>query len=669
MGWQSRAGGGSGAEPDPEPVSPGAPEAARSPDAPTPVNPVTANRDTSNRGTSAPGRDPRLSGFGRDGEWDACPPSAALAVALEAASGLEQRCPGGSRDELLGLLRQWQSLESWAAAAKLGVLRALVRDDDQPPPDGGYRGDLPVGWTRSLTHEVALALSMPAVSAEKLMWLAWDLQAALPGTGDLLARGELTLAKARAVDSALSLLGGEDVAKAEAMILPHLPGKTYSQVQKLAVQAAITVDPESAARRREDAEQNKSRVTMFREESGAAGLSGRDLPTDQTLAAMASVCARAREYQDSGVFPDDTRMDQFRVTAYLDLLNVITAETRIAMGQLVTVDRPAGEERDPDSGGPDNDRPDNDEPVDQEPVNAEPDDEEPQDEGPQDGEPPPDNGGASPDKGPGSPGGGCAEAQIAPRLADLVLPLATLLGLAERPGEGHGLGPLDPGLCRELGLAAIGSPWTQLCVTVTDPDGIAIGHGCARPARNRQHGNRGAVPALALPARVNLTIPAVRLPELAAASREGPPGRPSWSFTRGDDPGPPGGFGAWILALPDGRNLVVKLEPVPVFDCDHRHESHAYQPNDSLRHLVQVRDYECTFPPCARHARESDFEHAVPYDKGGATCACNAGARSRTCHQVKQSPGWSVTQPRPGWHEWQTPSGRSYTQAPKRYPA
>jgi hypothetical protein len=74
------------------------------------------------------------------------------------------------------------------------------------------------------------------------------------------------------------------------------------------------------------------------------------------------------------------------------------------------------------------------------------------------------------------------------------------------------------------------------------------------------------------------------------------------------------------------------------------------------------------FPPCSRHARESDFEHAIPYDKGGRTCACNAGARSRGCHQVKQSPGWNVTQPRPGWHQWVTPSGRTYIQGPMRYP-
>jgi hypothetical protein len=107
---------------------------------------------------------------------------------------------------------------------------------------------------------------------------------------------------------------------------------------------------------------------------------------------------------------------------------------------------------------------------------------------------------------------------------------------------------------------------------------------------------------------------------------------------------------------------------MPTYDCDHRNESHGYQPNGKLRHLVQVRDYTCTFPPCNRHARDSDFEHAVPYDKGGRTCACNAGARSRKCHRVKQAPGWKVTQPRPGWHQWTTPRGRTYTQGPKRYP-
>ena len=464
---------------------------------------------------------------------------------------------------------------------------------------------------------------MPVVSADRLMGVAWDLEGRLPGVGGLLADGALTFAKAKAVDEALQQLSPENVGAAEAMILPDLPGKTYGQIVKLAAQAAITVDSESAARRREDAEQNLSRVTMFREESGAAGLSGRDMPTDQTLAAHASVCARAQEYAESGVFPEGTRMDQYRVAAYLDLLNGVAVHVRIASGLL-----PGAGAADDSGGAPR--------------VNDEPSAEDDQD-----------------DEDP---------VTAPPRLAGLVVPLATLLGLADRPGIGHGLGSLDPDLCRELAIAAAGSPHSRLCVTVTDPDGIAIGHGCARATRGGKHKvDDDHDRTVALPARLNLTITAARLAELASTT--GPPGRGSWTFTRATGAGPPDGYGTWTLTLPNGRNLVVELRPVPTFECDHRYESHAYQPNDTLRHLVQIRDGDCTFPTCSRPARESDFEHATPYDKGGRTCACNAGARSRGCHRVKQSPGWNVTQPKPGWHQWITPSGRAYIQGPKRYPA
>jgi hypothetical protein len=626
----------SGPSTDPETVIPAAPfPQALTPGAPVPDAPVLG-------GPQSLAASPH-SGFARKGEWDACPPSAALGAALAAASGGEWRCAEASRDEMLGMLRQWQAMEAWAAAGKLGVLRALIRDDDQPLPGGSYRGDLPEGWTKSLTHEVALALSMPAVSADRLMWQAWDLQARLPGLGRLLAAGALTAAKAKAVKEALETLSVEDAATAEALILPDLPGKTFGQAVRLATQAAIAVDPQSATRRREDAEQNKCRVQMYREESGAAALSGRDLPTDQTLAAHANVCARAEEYRDSGAFAEDTRMDQYRVAAYLDLLNGISPAARIASSQVAAVTQ-AGSP-DADDGAPDDDEPS------------------------------------------GSPGdGGSPEPESLPRLLDLVIPLATLLGLAERPGESHTLGPLDPDLCRELTAAAAASPATRLCVTVTGSDGMAIGHGCARPARptplarldHLARTSSPGFPAASLPAQLNLTISATRLAELAdlpgppelpgLPGSTGPPGHPAWSLSCATDPGPPGGYGTWTLTLPSGRNVTVRLGPVPTFECDHRHESHAYQPNDTLRHLVQVRDGNCTFPPCSRHARESDFEHATPFDKGGRTCACNAGARSRACHRVKQSPAWNVTQPRPGWHRWQTPSGRSYTQGPKRYP-
>jgi hypothetical protein len=84
---------------------------------------------------------------------------------------------------------------------------------------------------------------------------------------------------------------------------------------------------------------------------------------------------------------------------------------------------------------------------------------------------------------------------------------------------------------------------------------------------------------------------------------------------------------------------------------------------------VVVRDGKCGFPACSRPASESDFEHATPHDQGGRTCGCNGWAASRSCHQLKQSDGWHVTQIKPGYHQWTTPSGRTYLQEPWRYPA
>ena len=64
---------------------------------------------------------------------------------------------------------------------------------------------------------------------------------------------------------------------------------------------------------------------------------------------------------------------------------------------------------------------------------------------------------------------------------NLTVPLATLLDLAERPGEIPGIGPADPWLARDLAWSAAQNPKTTWCVTVTDEHGHAIGHGCARP--------------------------------------------------------------------------------------------------------------------------------------------------------------------------------------------
>ena len=78
--------------------------------------------------------------------------------------------------------------------------------------------------------------------------------------------------------------------------------------------------------------EDDARVTFFREQAGTAGLSGRDLPPDEALAAMANVNARAEEYQESGAF-GDTPMDVLRAHAYLDLINGMPAAMRIAAAE------------------------------------------------------------------------------------------------------------------------------------------------------------------------------------------------------------------------------------------------------------------------------------------------------------------------------------------------
>ena len=78
----------------------------------------------------------------------------ALALLVDELSGPERRCPGADDDELAGLLQAWAAIESWASAAKLGVIREMMRRDGPPSP-GSDHGDLPETWSASLRYELA----------------------------------------------------------------------------------------------------------------------------------------------------------------------------------------------------------------------------------------------------------------------------------------------------------------------------------------------------------------------------------------------------------------------------------------------------------------------------------------------------------------------------------
>jgi hypothetical protein len=623
-------------------------------------------------------------GFDHGGTWADAAPSAALAAALERAAGPEDRYHGAGTDTLVGIARQWAALESWAAAGKLAALRAMTREDADGTPRLRRRSDLPDGWDDSLTYEISGALAMGPVSAGNLASLAWALGTRLAGTGRLLANGTLTLSKARLVAQLFGPLDEPEAVRAEALIMGELGGKTYPQVERLAWRAAVAVAPDIAERSRTAAEK-QARVTVFREESGTVGLSGRDLPAAEALAGHANVVTRAREYQASGAFGGESS-GHLEAIAYLDLLNGVSAPERIAFAASAAAEPSAGPHADDadshgdgtedpgDKGGDGPDASGGPGPEDGR-GNGHGDDDgsctgSGEGDGPGDTVPSACGGDTGPDTGEGDPAD--PEGQQAPALplAEITVPLATLQRRAERAGDSRLLGPIDPALARDLAAAAARSPVSRWELIVVDEHGYAAGHGTARPLRGtstrRPQPPPGPVPpGPALPARVTITITETllhRLQARAAQPRSGAPPPGDWNLA-------PGTPGSWVLTLPGGRQLASRLDVVPTHACDHRYQVSSYLPGDRLRRLVQVRDHECTWPPCSRAARDSDFEHAVPYDKGGVTDACNAGARSRRCHQVKQLPGWSVTQPKPGWHVWTTPTGRTYVQEPWRYTA
>src|SRR5215469_15125764 len=197
---------------------------------------------------------------------------------------------------------------------------------------------------------------------------------------------------------------------------------------------------------------------------------------------------------------------------------------------------------------------------------------------------------------------------------NLTMPLAAWLGTSDAPGEVAGLGPVDAGTCRDLAGRLAAGPATQWCVTLTGTDRRAAAHACARAG---------------------------------PAARAGPRGSPA-------------AVTGWLASL--------RFERLERGDCGHRREGKAYRPGRALRHLIHIRQRTCAHPGCRRPAKDCDLDHTIPHDQGGRTCECNLAPFCRRHHQVKQAPGWHVTQLQPGTLIWTTPHGRSYTVQSDCYP-
>jgi hypothetical protein len=257
-------------------------------------------------------------------------------------------------------------------------------------------------------------------------------------------------------------------------------------------------------------------------------------------------------------------------------------------------------------------------------------------------------GGRPPPNGPPS---GAETRRPPPGLLDLIIGWSTLAGCSEAPALLGRVGPITAPQARLLAMTAVPDPRAQWRVILIDSGGHALavervrrGKVCPRQD-DRLAGTVG---------RVTVTVPVSALDQ-------------PWPAT-----GTPEG-GILTAVLRTGRRAAARADQVRAADeraaggCAHTSSSSAYRPPPRIREFVEARDQTCRQPYCRQPAWRADLDHTHPWHKGGLTCTCNLGGNCRTHHQVKQQPGWSLTQPQPGHFEWTTPAGRTYRTEPDIY--
>ena len=264
----------------------------------------------------------------------------------------------------------------------------------------------------------------------------------LPVTFAALGTGKLHPVHVKIIEEVTSVLSDEDAAIADEKLAAAAQSRTYGELRRAATRLVLKLDPEAVRKRKETARRD-ARVRSFREESGNAGITGREMPSVEVMASMQHVEERARALRDAGV---PGTWEELKVRATLDLLQ--ERDSRPAPGEQDPGQPAAGDDPGRDGpGGP----------------------------GPRDGS----SGSGPPD---GSGGRGRPAAGEGPSIGAMItitVPHAALGGDGGPPGEVAGFGIVDHADTRDLVAAAARNPATRWCVTVLHPDGTAAAHGCA----------------------------------------------------------------------------------------------------------------------------------------------------------------------------------------------
>jgi hypothetical protein len=565
------------------------------------------------------------------------------------------------------VIRGYRKQASWAQAGELAAVAELAARRRNEALADGVRDGLAAD---AATDEIAAALTLTGRAAQLLTGRAIEI-AGLPLTFAALADGQIDMPKALVLLTGLAGQEPELARTIEAEVIDRAAAQTTGQLRASLNRALLAADPAAAERRRQR-EEKFARVEQTPEPGGlTAALTGRYLPVTASVAAWNRISDLARQLKTAGA---DGHLDELRVQVYLALLTgqALNVAGSPAPGDAHT-SKDAQGSRDAQASRDVGTSVDADKSADSDPG---PTAAAPVDGGASghagtsvDGElastsaatldgasavVDPGSTSAGPavedrasaingaDGANGRSSGGDGDSAAPPippglggpgRLAglgglerltrlggptrltgtvNLTVPLATLLGITDAPGELGAFGPVTAHTAREIAAAAVDAQTIRWCVTVTGDDGIPIGHGCARPVRRRRRTG-------------------------VAVTESG-----NWAFN-------------------------VKLRALAATECGHERESPNYRPPSSLWHLIQIRNQRCTHAGCRMPAAKCDADHTLPYEKGGRSCECNLAPLCRHHHRIKQLQGWRLEQPEPGVLAWVTPSGWTYLTGPATY--
>ena len=259
----------------------------------------------------------RASGFASGKPLDVAAGGPVLAEFADEAAGDDDRYRGASDDELVGVICGWDRVEANASARKHAAVAELLRRRPAPgaaPVDGA--SGLPGEWDEFASRELGAALALSSGDAEEVLALAAALEVSLPGTRAAFRSGVLTRDKALIIAGATMLLDPAEARAAEAMVLGRAGSLTPAGLRSAISRAVMQVNPEKAKKRREHSAK-RARVERWAEPSGNAGLTGRELPPAEVLAADQRITWWARQLRQAGL---DGGMDLLRARAFLDIL-------------------------------------------------------------------------------------------------------------------------------------------------------------------------------------------------------------------------------------------------------------------------------------------------------------------------------------------------------------